>query len=217
MLGLVSGGVPGPFTALIVGTTMHGGFGAGFWIAVVPLVTETFVLALTALLLAQLPDPVLRWMGIVGGALMIYLAWRTWRDSRNPEPSSAKRLSGPPHRRLVEGGLLALVSPTPWVFWLLVGAPLFLNYWRGGWASGLGFLGAFLIGLIGVHLLIAGAAGYGERRLSKAWRRRFMVGAAVALVLVGAGLIWQSAIGNFERMVRGPERLQNAVEEFQER
>jgi threonine/homoserine/homoserine lactone efflux protein len=217
LLGLVSGAVPGPFTALIVAAAIRGGFWEGFWIAVVPLVTETIVLALTAVLLLQLPDTALQWMGIVGGLFVLYLAWQTLRESREPEPSSAEPVPRSPRRGLLQGGLLAILSPTPWVYWFLVGAPLFLGFWRSGWSSGLSFLGAFLGGLIAVHLAIAGAAGYGQRKLPHRWRRRITVVAATALLLVGVGLIWQSAIGNFERIVRGPERLQNAVEELQER
>jgi hypothetical protein len=38
-----------------------------------------------------------------------------------------------------------------------------------------------------------------------------MVGAAVALLLAGGVLMWQSWIGNFHRMVQGSEDIRNLV------
>lgn len=208
LLGLFSGVVPGPFSALIAATALKSGFWAGFWIAVVPLVSETVVLVLTSLVLSQLPEAFLRWMGILGGLFVFYLALRTWREARNPP--DAEPLSGST-RQIVEGALLAILSPAPWVFWLLVGAPLFLAAWHDGWASGVAFMGSFLVGLVGIHLGVAGLAGYGKKRLPAVWHGRLLRGAAGALLLAGAVLLWQSYIGNFSQMVRGTETLETIV------
>lgn len=208
LLGLFSGMIPGPFSALIAATALQGGFWAGFWIGIVPLVTETIVLVLTALALSQLPEEILRWMGMVGGVFVFYLAVRTWKDSRTPP--GAEALTGST-RQIVEGALLAILSPAPWVFWLLVGAPLFLSAWHQGRAAGVGFMGSFLAGLVGIHLSVAALAGYGRKKLPDIWHRRLLRGAAIALVLAGAVLLWQSYVGNFHRMVRGSETIESIV------
>lgn len=210
LLGLFSGVVPGPFSALIAATALRQGFRAGVWIAVVPLVSEAAVLVLTALFLSGLPEGVLRWMGLLGGVFVFYLARRTWEESR--ERPEAEALTGST-RRILEGALLAILSPAPWVFWLLVGSPLFLAAWHQGWGHALAFFGSFLFFLVGIHLGVAAAAGIGHRRLSPTWHRRLMVGASVALALAGGVLIWQSWIGNFEAMVSGSENLTGAVQE----
>lgn len=208
LLGLFSGIVPGPFSALIAATALKGGFWAGFWIAVVPLVSETVVLVVTGLLLSQLPAEALRWMGIAGGLFVFYLAVRTWKDSRTPP--TPEPLGGST-RQILEGALLAILSPAPWVFWLLVGAPLFLASWHAGHASGVVFLTAFLAGLVGVHLGLAAIAGYGRKKLSPTWHRRLLQGAAVALAVAGGVLLWQSWVGNFHRMVEGAETIETIV------
>lgn len=208
-LGLLSGSVPGPFSALVVATGLEGGFWAAFWIAVVPLLSESVVLILSALFLSQMPRAVLQWMGIAGGLLLLYLAYRTWHVAKNPPEADP---SGTPSRkRLFEGVALAVLSPAPWVFWLLVGGPLFLSAWRAGWGHGLVFLGAFLVGLVGVHLLVAALAGYGHHKLPDRWHRRLGKGTAVLLVIASGVLVWQSWVGNFEQLVRGSEEIQQEI------
>ena len=210
LLGFFSGIVPGPFTALIAATALQGGFRAGVWIAVVPLLSETLVLVLAAVFLAQLPEQALRWMGIVGGVFVFYLAWRTWKEGETPP--EAEPLTGSP-RRMVEGALLAVLSPAPWVFWLLVGAPLFLGAWHEGWGPAAAFLGSFLVFFIGIYLGVAALAGYGRRTLPATWHRRVLRGAAGALVVAGTVLVWQSWVGNFHRMVKGSETIRTLVDD----
>ncbi len=211
ILGLFSGLIPGPFTALIAATALKGGFWAGFRISVVPLVTETVVMAITALLLSQLPGTILRWMGVVGGVFIFYLAVRIWRDAGTSMDESPEEADVDNAKEVVESGLLAVLSPTPWVFWLLIGGPLFLAAWRDGWVAGLGFLGSFLFFLVGAYVAVAGLAAYGQKQLSGTWRARLMRSTSAALLIAGTVLLWQSYEGNFERMVTGSETIETLV------
>jgi len=210
LLGLFSGVVPGPFTALIAVTALRHGFWAGFRIAVVPLVSETTVMTLTALLLSQLPDEALRWMGIVGGLFVLFLGVRTFRES-GEDPVDEPTISS--RRRTLESMMVAILSPAPWVFWLLVGSPLFLGAYHQGWGHAAAFFGAFITVFVGVYVGIARAASWGHQRLPDHWYRRVMIAAAAALAIAGAVLLWQSWIGNFHRMVRGPESIRNILED----
>ena len=209
LLGLLSGVVPGPFSAVVAATGLEGGFWAAFWVAVVPLLSETVVLILAALFVSQLPRAVLQWMGMAGGILLLYLAWRVWKAAE--EPPDREAATGPPRKRIVEGVALALLSPAPWVFWLLVGAPLFLSAYRAGLGHGALFLGAFLFGLVGVHLLVAALAGYGHKKLPDKWHRRLGEVTAAALVIASGVLVWQSWVGNFESMVAGSQEVQQEI------
>lgn len=205
VLGLFSGLVPGPYSALIAATALHRGFVAAARIASIAFLSEPFVLAVAALVLSQLPETALRWMGIVGGLLLLYLAVRTWRQSGGAEDGEDDDEDAP--RRTAEAATLSVVSPTPWVFWLLVGAPVFLGFRHTGWPWALAFAGSFVILLVAVRLGVAGLAAFGGRTLDERWRRRVMRGAAVALVLAGSLLAWQSWSGNFERMVAGSQDI----------
>lgn len=209
LLGVFSGIVPGPFSALIAATALERGLWVGVRVAVVPLVTEVAVLALTALLLDRLPEQVLGYMGMAGGVLVVWLAWRTYRRAGDMPEAEPMRASG---GRILQSALVALLSPAPWVFWLLVGSPLFLASWRQGWGEGLAFLGSFLVWLVGIYVGIAAAAAYGHRRLGETGYRRLRMGTAAALLVAGSVLLWQSWEGNFQSMVAGSERVQEAVE-----
>ncbi len=210
LLGFFSGVVPGPFTALIAVTSLRHGFWAGLRIALIPLVSETSVMAVTAVLLYHLPDPALRWMGILGGIVIVLLGIRTWReaaDHPDQEPMVSSR------RRTVEGFMVAVLSPSPWVFWFLVGSPLFLRAYHLGWGHAAAFMGCFLFVFVGVYVGFARAASLGHKRLPHHWYRRVMVGASVVLFLAGSVLMWQSWIGNFHRMVQGSEDIRDLVED----
>jgi len=208
LLGLFSGVVPGPFTALIAVTSLRHGFWAGLRIALVPLVSETSVMAVTAVLLSHLPDHGLRWMGLIGGVVILFLGIRTYREAAH-HPDEEPQVSS--RQRALEGMMVAVLSPTPWVFWLLVGSPLFLASYHQGWGHAAAFLGSFLFVFVGVYVGIARAASFGHKRLPPHWYRRVMVGAAMALLLAGGVLMWQSWIGNFHRMVQGSEDIRDLV------
>lgn len=209
LLGLFSGVVPGPFTTLIAVTSLRHGFWAGLRIALIPLVSETSVMALTAVLLSQLPDQALRWMGLAGGIFILALAARTFKeagDSPQEEPATSSR------QRALEGMTIAVLSPAPWVFWLLVGSPLFLGAYHQGWGHAAAFMGSFLFIFVGIYIGIARAAAFGHKKLPEHWYRRVMRGAAMALLIAGSVLVWQSWIGNFHRMVTGSENIRDMVD-----
>lgn len=208
LLGLLSGSIPGPYSTLVVTTALGRGFRAAAKVALMPLVSELVVLAIAALVIAGLPETALRWMGVAGGLLIFYLAYRTWHQAgRTTEEMGPSE--GP--RRLLEGVALSLISPTPWAFWLLVGAPIFLGFWNTSWSYAAAFAGTFVLTLGGVRLTMAALASYGHHRLHFKWQRRLMRGATIVFVIAGVVLVWQSWVGNFHRMVEGSMGLTDAV------
>ena len=210
VLGLFSGMLPGPFSGLVAATAMDRGLRSGLKLALVPLVTEGLVLAVTAVVVSQLPRHVLRWTGMAGGMVVLYMAWRTFKEAQRTDRGDAAYGEV---RKVGEAVAMGLLSPDPWVFWLLVGSPLCLSQWRQGWGSGLMFFGAFVVLLVGLNIAWAGLAAYGHRELGPIWRRRLMRGAIVLFAVAGGVLIWQSWIGNFQEMVAGSEAVVEEVEE----
>jgi threonine/homoserine/homoserine lactone efflux protein len=210
LLGFFSGVVPGPFKLLIAVTSLRHGFWAGLKIALVPLVSETLVLGLTAPLLAQLNNQTLRWMGIVGGIFIFLLGLRTLREAAD-QPDEEPQITA--RQRTLEGMMLSVLSPAPWVFWLLVGSPLFLGAYHQGLGHAAAFLGSFLFVFVGAYVGIAAAASLGHKKLPVHWYRRVMNVAAVLLCMAGVVLVWQSWIGNYHRMVRGSENIRNMVQD----
>jgi threonine/homoserine/homoserine lactone efflux protein len=210
LLGLFSGIIPGPFSGLVAATALQQGFRSGLKLALVPLVSEGTVLTVTALAISRMPEGMLRWMGIGGGLLVLYVAWRTLRQSKGDPRTD---VAASETRRVGEAVAVALLSPAPWVFWLLIGSPLFLSAWNRGWGAGLVFFGTFMFFMVGINVGWAALAAYGQRQLSDTWHRRLMKGAASGLAVAGCVLVWQSWVGNFHEMVAGSEAVVDSVED----
>ncbi len=210
-LGLFAGIVPGPFLTLVATTALKRGLGDGLKVALIPLVTELPVLAASVLLLTQLPDAFLRWIGMAGGLLVLYIAWRVEREARSADPTDTEL---PPFRghffRVVLVGLLA---PAPWIFWFLIAGPLFLNRWHVSPWNGVAFVLAFFAFFVGAMMTVAWGASKGRKKLNLDWYRRTLRGAGIVLAIGGGVLIWQSWEGNFTDMVRPHRQIQEAVEE----
>lgn len=209
-LGLFAGIIPGPFLALVAATALRRGLGDGLKTALVPLATETPVLILSVLVLTQLSPPMLRWIGIVGGLLILYMAWRVEMDARDADPTEAVDESLMGHYFRVAA--VGLLSPSPWVFWFIIAGPLFLNRWHESWGHGVVFLAAFFFFFVGMMMLVAWAASTGRERLSQVWYRRALRGTGVLLAILGALLLWQSIEGNFQGWVAPQRTIQHQIE-----
>jgi len=214
-LGLFAGIVPGPFLTLVATTSLRDGLSAGIKVALVPLVTETPVFLTSILVLTQLSEGVLRWIGVGGGLLMLYTAWSVDRDARKEtfEPDALPSLRG----HLFRVALVGVMAPAPWVFWFLIAGPLFLSRWHVSPWHGLAFVLAFFAFFVGAMSLVAWLVSRGRQRLSPEWQRRTLRVAAGIIAVVGLVLIWQSWVGNFSDLVQPQREIQNVVGAASER
>lgn len=210
-LGLFAGIVPGPFLTLVATTALERGLGDGLKVALIPLVTETPVLIASIFLLSQLPHEALRWIGMAGGVLVLYIAWKVERDARSahPERGDMKPFRG----HFLRVALVGLLAPAPWIFWFLIAGPLFLIRWHVSPWHGVVFVLAFFSCFVGAMMTVAWGASRGREKLSLDWYRRTLRGAGVLLAIGGCILIWQSWEGNFAEMVRPQRQIRDAVEE----
>lgn len=192
-IGLAAGISPGPLQTLVVTSTLQRGFGAGWRVAVAPLITDLPIVMAGVFLAASIPSRFLNGLAIAGGVLVILVGVWTWREGVEPAPETGSEPAD-----LWRGVVVNLVSPHPWGFWLAAGGPLLIAAWRKGpW-----FAAVFLIGfyglLVGSKIALAWAVDRSRTRLSPTWRRRFVVGSAVLLVVGGGLLLWQGVDGRFD-------------------
>lgn len=216
-LGLVAGIIPGPFFTLVAVTSVRQGFRDALRLAFVPLGTEIPALLASIFLLTQLPHEGLRWMGIVGGGLLLYLAWRVVNAGRDRDGETGGDEEDADRNGVGEGVgfphavAFGLISPTPWVFWFLVGGPITMNRWYEGAFQAVIFVGSFL-GLFVASLAgVAWVAASTGRRVGPTGSRRLLFGAGAALALAGVALAWQSWIGNFAEWVGAPEQIEERI------
>jgi len=87
--------------------------------------------------------------------------------------------------------MVNFLSPTPWLFWISVGAPLFTRAWQIRPALAVVFLTSFYALLVGSKMLTALAVAGGRRYLNDAWYRRLLFASALLLAFFGLRLLWQ--------------------------
>ena len=155
LLGLSGGLSPGPLLALVASETLRHGVRAGVRVALAPLLTDLPIILATVLLLRPLTDQTLPLALIqLGGGL--YLAWLGLQSLRF---RGAELKPADPAGSLRRGVIANFLSPSPYLFWLAVGAPTVLNAWREGWLAAAAFIVAFYALLVGSKVLLALALG----------------------------------------------------------
>jgi len=153
--GLSGGLSPGPLLALVVSETLGRGRGAGLAVAAAPLVTDGPIIAAAVFLFGRIEDsgPALGIVSLAGGCLLA-----TWGvaglRARTPEiddaPVGARRWGS-----LARGVAANVLNPSPYLFWLTIGAPLLIRAADFGWGVAAIFLGVFYLGLVGSKAAIA--------------------------------------------------------------
>lgn len=166
-LGLGAGLAPGPLLVLVLRATLERGLASGLRVACAPLLSDAPIVALSLLVLAELPETVLAALSLAGAAFVAHLAWEAARP-----PATAAAGPGDLRRAVVVNAL----SPHPWVFWITVGGPVVVD------ADGTGavaFVVGFYVTLVGAKAAIAAVAHAGRRRIGASPRALRMGSAAL--------------------------------------
>ena len=209
VLGLLAGLAPGPYTTMVAATGLERGFRAAVPLACAPLVTDVVPLLATAFVLTTLPPIAVTVMGIVGGSVLALLGLRLiMRHGRGPDPRDAQG-SRSPTIRLRHVVTSTLLSPAPWLFWLGVGSPLLVRFWRNDWREGTAFVVFLFTTNIGSASGLAWVASHGRRVLAPFWRQRLLRLMGFGLILAGAFLVWQGVSG--APMTLEPDVIQDIV------
>lgn len=181
-LGLGAGISPGPLLALVITTTLARGFRAGARVALSPLVTDSIIIAISLLFVHAIPTRLAALLGVAGGLYVVWLGIDALKTRIEQDTS----LIAPTADPLTRGTLLNLLSPHPWLFWIVVGGPILLAAWNASPISAIGFLGAFFALLVGTKVVIAAIVAQGRERLSP---RNILVAQRIAgLLLIVAGI-----------------------------
>lgn len=208
LLGFFAGAVPGPYTTVVASTALERGFRPAVAFAFIPLVTEIPPMLVTVLLLQSVNYDILTGVGIVGGLAIAYIGVRMFRRQ-------SSGFSGDPsreHRRTFQAMALGgLMSPAPWIFWLVAAGPLFLRSWNRSHTQGVIFAAVLLTMFISTAMGIAWLASHGRRVITEGRRRKILRGVGVILVAAGGVLLWQSIEGNFQAMIKRQEALRERV------
>lgn len=204
-VGLFAGLIPGAFSTVVASTALERGMREGMKVSLLPVVTETLVMLAAVFVLSSLPEQVLRWIGLLGGLLLLFMAWKMFQTANRADPLATER--GHHRGHLLRVALFGVLAPGAWGFWFFFGAPLLLNRWSVGPGHGLAYYGSFMVCFVGSLMALAWVVGSGRGFLNPTWYRRTVRAAGGLLVVVGVVLIWQSWTGNYTEMIQTPEEL----------
>ncbi len=193
LLGLSAGLTPGPLLALVVSQSLRHGFVEGLKVALTPLVTDTFIILICLLILSRWSghQSVLGLLSLAGGCFVAWLGLEGFRARGIPvlPPAQAPR-------SLVKGTLVNLLSPHPYLFWLMVGVPLLIQGQAQGPGTVVAFLAGFFVCLVGAKILVAWLAARSRglfQGQAYAWAMRvlgaLLLGFAVLLARDGLRLL----------------------------
>jgi threonine/homoserine/homoserine lactone efflux protein len=192
LFGLSAGLAPGPLFALVIAQTLRFGVGHGVRVALAPLLTDLPIVAASVLLVGSagafgwLPAVI----SLAGAVFVASLALDTWRA----QPSTASSEAEAP-KSWIRGFSANLLSPHPYLFWLLVGAPTLVGaVASAGPVGGAAFIAGFYGCLVGSKVLLALLTARAGRLVGGRGWRLVMRGLALLLAVFAAGLLREAVL-----------------------
>lgn len=191
-LALTAVSIPGPSQAYLVSVALQAGWRRALWVAISPLISDIPIIIGVLLVLNQMaaivPDLV-RIIQVIGGLLLLYIAWTSWKLVRSgamfgAAPEGEKPIILEPRQIITQAVLVNLFSPGPYLFWTTVNGPLLLGGLKESIFHGL----AFLLGFYGTFFIGLGLIGYVFAQVGQVNPRvtRVIMYVAVALIVLFA-------------------------------
>ena len=185
---------PGPFQAFLLSQSLMSGWRKAFPLIFIPLISDIPVIIIMVMILSRLPKDVLVIMQFLGGAFLLYLAFKAyqaWKTFTTGESPGANKYS-----TFFKGVGINVLNPNAYIGWGLVMGPMLIKAWTETPLNGVvllaGFYGSMLVYSFGMVFLFATARNFGPRVTKVS-----ILVSAVALalfgvyqILSGAGLRW---------------------------
>jgi threonine/homoserine/homoserine lactone efflux protein len=152
ILGLTAGISPGPLLTLVISETIKYGKKEGIKLALVPLITDLPIVLVSLLFISRFSgyNFFLGVISLLGAIFIIYLALENFRYN----PPHINLFDKKP-KSLLKGIIANLLSPHPYLFWILIGAPALIRAWHLNTISAIAFVFAFYLFLTGSKVSIA--------------------------------------------------------------
>ncbi|WP_373501117.1 LysE family translocator [Desulfococcus sp.] len=184
LLGVSAGVSPGPLLTLVMSETLKHGPREGIKIAFSPLFTDIPIVALAVLGISRLSGhlPLMGVVSLLGGLFSVYLGYGSLMF-KGAEPTGPD-LESPKSLRM--GVIANLLNPSPYLFWVSIGAPLMVDAWRSHPAAAVAFISAFYALLVGSKVFIALTVGKSRALLNRRCHVLVVRGLGIALLIFAA-------------------------------
>ncbi len=162
-LGFAAGISPGPLLVMVITETITCDVKRGIKIALVPLVSDLPIVLFSLLIMYKLSDSdmILAIVSFLGALFLGYLAWENITMNSFDTNIETKHMKG-----FWKGVFANILSPHPYLFWMLVGAPIAIRAFHENILySGL-FIFTFYIFIIGTKIIVVLLTERSKRFLS---------------------------------------------------
>jgi threonine/homoserine/homoserine lactone efflux protein len=186
--GFAAAVTPGPLSMFLLSQAVSSGWRRTLPATLSPLITDGPVAVLVLAALSQVPDGLVNYLRLFGGAFILYLAfgaWKTWRTFSSEKEISVE--SNP--NNLLKAAIVNWLNPNLYLGWSLILGPIVLGGWHKSPANGLALIAAFYITLIAtmiVMVLVFAAA----RALGPRIRKSLIGCSSIALAGLGFYQLW---------------------------
>ncbi len=191
-LGFSAGFSPGPLSTLIISESMLYGFENGIFVCFAPLVTDIVIVPSVLLLLSKISNTeIISFIAIAGGIYLIFWLGRKNLSFRIDNFSREEANPG----SLKKGIITNFLSPSPYIFWLTIGGPIYFKGVEKSVYNGIAFIGLFYIAMIIVKIFLSFiSAKSAEFIKGRAFEYSIKI---TGLILIGLGgyLIYTGIVG----------------------
>ena len=174
---------PGPLQAFLLSSVAQRGWKRTLPAAFSPLLSDGPIALIVLLVINRLPDVLGRILQIAGGVLLLYLAWASYRQWKQPDVADPEQ-KGPAPRTLLQAAGINLLNPNPYLGWSLVLGPAFLSAWYQDPANAVVLIVAFYVTMVimlAATILLFGTTSF----LGPRGRHALILVSAITLALLG--------------------------------
>ena len=190
--GFAAAAQPGPLQTYLISQTLRKGWRRTLPAAFAPLFSDGPIIALSLLILSQIPPWLLRSLYIVGGLFLLYLAYGVYKSWKNFDPDLPD-IETKTQQGIFKAAMINTLNPNPYIFWSLVTGPILVNGWRETPVYGVAFITSFYVTMIlgfSALILVFGSA----RKLGARVNHALLGISAVALFCFGLYQVWMGII-----------------------
>jgi threonine/homoserine/homoserine lactone efflux protein len=179
---------PGPLSMFLMSHAIRKGWRKTLPAAFSPLITDGPAAILIVTVLSQVPAKMILYLRILGGALILYLAyeaWKSWRDFHTEEAAAVDTGTN----SFLKAAFINWLNPNLYIGWSVILGPMVLSGWHKSPASGVavvaGFYTTIVVVMVGMIFLFAAAKALGPKV------RRTLIGlSSIALAGLGFYQLW---------------------------
>ncbi len=162
-LGFVAGISPGPLLILVITETLKHNRKQGIKMAFVPLLSDLPIVLFSVFVIYKISesDFILGLISLLGAIFLIYLAFENIRVKSIDVSQRSNTMNG-----FKKGVLVNFFSPHPYLFWMLVGAPLSIKAYHENILFAVLFVMGFYVTIITTKVVVAYIADKSKRIFS---------------------------------------------------